>query len=231
MVEFLYTMGDGSDRPLYIGVSGDWSLRLRQHALSKPWVTAEVQNVTIERFPDRPAVLEAERLAIRSHRPRYNVQHNLGAWDEPSSGSGWTVEQTVVAVILVAAAVYVICKVTKYGVAKYQAWQADRQEYLRWKEERDQRPAEPSSPPAPASAAPAELRTFQASSWWPAVAPQAQPLPPLPPLPQLTVTDPLAETDLPMPTSPIAALIMAFAIFSARAGHTECPPGTKPSET
>jgi predicted GIY-YIG superfamily endonuclease len=72
---WLYRMYSASDRLLYVGITDRGHVREREHARSKPW-WAEVHHVHYERFVSRAALESAERLAIRSERPVYNVQHN-----------------------------------------------------------------------------------------------------------------------------------------------------------
>lgn len=59
---------------LYIGISIHPFARMGQHRGDKSW-WGEVVSVTIERHPNRCAVLDAERDAIRLELPRYNVVH------------------------------------------------------------------------------------------------------------------------------------------------------------
>ena len=66
--------GDG-DVLLYVGLTVHLPTRLRDHRRDKDW-WIEVVRMTVQRYPTREAVVEAERLAIMTERPRYNVQHN-----------------------------------------------------------------------------------------------------------------------------------------------------------
>lgn len=59
---------------LYVGITNDPGRRWGQHAHDKPW-WHEVTRAEIERHPDRPAALLAEKAAIVAERPRYNVLH------------------------------------------------------------------------------------------------------------------------------------------------------------
>jgi hypothetical protein len=49
---------------------------MREHRASSDW-WLEARVVRLKRYPDRPSVLEAERLMIKAKRPRFNIQHNL----------------------------------------------------------------------------------------------------------------------------------------------------------
>jgi hypothetical protein len=60
---------------LYVGISLSWPARTRSHAHYSAWF-AQVATVQIESFPDRESALNAEREAIRSERPKFNVVHN-----------------------------------------------------------------------------------------------------------------------------------------------------------
>ena len=71
----LYRFFDAEGRLLYIGISMNPPYRFGQHADDKPW-WAEVARIAMETFPDRSAVLAAERRAIQTEQPLYNVVHN-----------------------------------------------------------------------------------------------------------------------------------------------------------
>lgn len=73
----LYRFYDAARNLLYVGITLDPGSRWKQHAHDKPW-WHEVTSTTIETYPDRASVLEAERAAIIAERPRYNVVHNRG---------------------------------------------------------------------------------------------------------------------------------------------------------
>lgn len=60
---------------LYVGISLSWLARTKAHSRSSRWFE-QVAKVEIERFPSRAAALDAERDAIRSERPKFNVVHN-----------------------------------------------------------------------------------------------------------------------------------------------------------
>jgi predicted GIY-YIG superfamily endonuclease len=73
--QVLYRLFDEASELLYVGVSKNALARMDQHQLDKPWFT-DVALVKFEHFPSREAVLEAERLAILTERPKYNQQHS-----------------------------------------------------------------------------------------------------------------------------------------------------------
>lgn len=72
----LYRFYDRSDVLLYVGITVDIPARVKKHRAEKPWWT-EVSNISIENFGSRHEVLAAERTAIRTERPLYNIDHNL----------------------------------------------------------------------------------------------------------------------------------------------------------
>lgn len=71
----LYRFFDASGDLLYIGITLNPAGRWKQHREEKPW-WEEVTDITIETYPDRPSVLEAERKAIIAEHPRYNKTYN-----------------------------------------------------------------------------------------------------------------------------------------------------------
>lgn len=74
----LYSYYDADDRPLYIGISGSLRGRERSHLRSSSWMDF-VARSTVQRFPSRKEAEAAEREAIKSERPLFNVTHNEGA--------------------------------------------------------------------------------------------------------------------------------------------------------
>lgn len=71
---YRYFSADGA--LLYIGMTERWADRAAQHE-SKPWVKLAA-SVTMEQFPDRISLAEAERAAIMAEKPIFNVTHNKG---------------------------------------------------------------------------------------------------------------------------------------------------------
>lgn len=59
---------------LYIGTTGRLGRRLADHA-QKAWFLASTQ-ITLEWFPDEDSALKAERRAIETELPKFNVTHN-----------------------------------------------------------------------------------------------------------------------------------------------------------
>ena len=71
----LYRFFDSDGALLYVGITVNLPARLSRHRDEKEW-WVDVVRVSIEWFPDRDSVLAAEKAAIRSEQPRYNIQHN-----------------------------------------------------------------------------------------------------------------------------------------------------------
>jgi excinuclease UvrABC nuclease subunit len=68
----LYRHFDASGRLLYVGVSLSVLHRLRKHRQSSEWF-GEIVTITIARFETRAAALAAEKAAVQTERPRFNV--------------------------------------------------------------------------------------------------------------------------------------------------------------
>lgn len=87
----LYRFYDSTGQLLYIGITNRIPRRLDEHGEEKPWYL-EVADVKVEHHPDRHAALSAEKAAIKTERPKYNIVHNRGAHrTKIQDGSGrWT---------------------------------------------------------------------------------------------------------------------------------------------
>jgi predicted GIY-YIG superfamily endonuclease len=87
----LYRFFNSAGDLLYIGITNRVPRRLDQHGDDKPWYL-EVADVKVEHHPNRHAALAAEKTAIKTERPKYNVVHNRGAHrTKIQDGSGrWT---------------------------------------------------------------------------------------------------------------------------------------------
>lgn len=62
------------DELLYVGISISVLNRIAGHKKSS-WFR-EIDRITLERYPSKPEALEAEKEAIKSENPKYNVVHN-----------------------------------------------------------------------------------------------------------------------------------------------------------
>ena len=82
----LYRFFGSEDVLLYIGLTVNLPTRLTSHATGKPW-WHDVVRMSVQAYPDRAAVVEAERLAIIAEGPLHNIQHNKrrrGTQDVPA---------------------------------------------------------------------------------------------------------------------------------------------------
>lgn len=70
----LYRHFDENNELLYVGISLSTVYRLSQHKVASPWF-ADIKKVEIETFPSREEALEAEREAIQTEDPKYNIVH------------------------------------------------------------------------------------------------------------------------------------------------------------
>lgn len=68
---FLYRFFDAEDKLLYIGMSYHLENRLDSHRFGKPW--DRISRIQIEHFPTREKAAAAEREAILSEGPEWNV--------------------------------------------------------------------------------------------------------------------------------------------------------------
>ena len=73
--QWLYRLYDGAGRLLYVGITNSPRHRFGQHAATKVW-WGQVAVRELAYYPNRAAVEEAERYAIRRERPLHNVVHN-----------------------------------------------------------------------------------------------------------------------------------------------------------
>lgn len=74
-MHILYRFFNRHEELLYIGITSSPSARLRSHRNEKDW-WLEVATIRLEHFQSRVALAEAECLAIRAEKPRYNVALN-----------------------------------------------------------------------------------------------------------------------------------------------------------
>lgn len=74
----LYRHRNAEGTLLYVGISLSPIYRLSQHRDASPWFK-EIATVTVEWFDSRELALAAEREAIRSESPIYNIVHRVTA--------------------------------------------------------------------------------------------------------------------------------------------------------
>ncbi len=86
-VTTLYRYFDAEKRLLYVGISKSALSRLTQHMRDAKWAYA-IASIEMEHFSTRRLALEAERRAIETEGPLWNVLYNLAkaALSEPVSG-------------------------------------------------------------------------------------------------------------------------------------------------
>lgn len=72
----LYRLRAADHRLLYVGISANPDLRWGQHSITKPWWSA-VEHRELEWHESRALAEAAERAAIRSERPVWNVVHAI----------------------------------------------------------------------------------------------------------------------------------------------------------
>lgn len=68
----LYRFFDAEGELLYVGITMNPAARWPKHRGGKPW-WAEVTDITLETFQARAEALAAERQAIKTEHPRYNI--------------------------------------------------------------------------------------------------------------------------------------------------------------
>jgi hypothetical protein len=74
----LYRFFDAGGTLLYVGITSKNSKRWDGHIRDKQW-WGRVRTAVIEHYPDRPSAIAAERAAIKSEGPEFNVQHRSSA--------------------------------------------------------------------------------------------------------------------------------------------------------
>jgi predicted GIY-YIG superfamily endonuclease len=85
----LYRFFDNNGALLYVGITLNPGNRWAAHQDDKPWWT-EVASITVQTYPDRRCVLNAERAAIQAEHPRYNIQHQTR--QTPPADDPWTAD-------------------------------------------------------------------------------------------------------------------------------------------
>jgi predicted GIY-YIG superfamily endonuclease len=70
----LYRMFGRGRRLLYVGITMNVEGRFHAHRRDKPW-WRQVQRMTLEHFDTRAEAEAAERSAIKTEQPKYNIVH------------------------------------------------------------------------------------------------------------------------------------------------------------
>ncbi len=73
----LYRYFDKEGVLLYIGISSRPGSRMQEHITQKSW-SNEIADIKLETFDTRKEAEAAEKAAIRTENPKYNVTHNRG---------------------------------------------------------------------------------------------------------------------------------------------------------
>lgn len=71
----LYRFHAADEDLLYVGITNDPGRRFGQHKYDKEW-WLNVARIDMQHFPDRKSLIEAERRAIETERPRHNIRMN-----------------------------------------------------------------------------------------------------------------------------------------------------------
>lgn len=74
-METLYRFFDKNDQLLYVGISNNWTQRLKQHYKDSDFFE-EASFITLTYFDTRAEVEAAEKLAIETEQPIYNKAYN-----------------------------------------------------------------------------------------------------------------------------------------------------------
>ena len=74
----LYRHFDNENTLLYVGISLSTFARLSQHKDHSQWFN-KVSRVTIEHFPTREEAIAAEKKAIKTEEPKFNIAHKKTA--------------------------------------------------------------------------------------------------------------------------------------------------------
>ena len=73
--QHLYRWFNSDDLLLYVGISVNAYTRAKHHQKNAEW-WPEASKMTLEVYPDRHSVEEAEKKAIRDEKPKYNITYN-----------------------------------------------------------------------------------------------------------------------------------------------------------
>lgn len=69
----VYRCYDSTGRLIYVGCARNWKRRVQNHR-TVAWWGDQIADVRHEEFPDKDAALTAERRAIATENPRWNVK-------------------------------------------------------------------------------------------------------------------------------------------------------------
>lgn len=83
----LYRFFDRSGQLLYVGIAKTPTVRWCNHESKKPW-WGDVANITLEWHDTRGEAERAEKTAIRTESPLYNIVRYVGSKKAPMPGRG-----------------------------------------------------------------------------------------------------------------------------------------------
>jgi hypothetical protein len=122
----LYRAWGGDGELLYVGKTNCWPRRMGEHHGSKEWF-AEAEWIDFERHPDNDAVLAAERIAIETEHPVFNIQHNRGfAEAEIEVTVRASAEVSPASLAMLAAGVCGLVLAARWGMDAASAWWQER---------------------------------------------------------------------------------------------------------
>lgn len=77
----LYRHFDVDGNLLYVGISYSAFQRSKDHLRHSHW-SEEIRTITIEKFDTREDALNAERISIDTHAPKYNIVNNKSRYEK-----------------------------------------------------------------------------------------------------------------------------------------------------
>ena len=80
---YMYRIFDAQGRLIYVGSTHNPEARIYSHR-QVMWWSGTIHRIKIQVFPNRQAAMDAEREAIQTEHPRWNI--NLRNWDRPGWG-------------------------------------------------------------------------------------------------------------------------------------------------
>jgi hypothetical protein len=93
-IHALYRIFDADNELLYVGITNNPTGRMMDHLRSQ-WWAPRITQITFEHFGDRGELKTAERRAITTEGPVYNVAH-AREWSqdiEDDTDAGWFIEE------------------------------------------------------------------------------------------------------------------------------------------
>jgi|GEM_PF-6716829 len=88
-MQYLYRHYNSNDELLYVGISLNAIVRLGQHEKNAGWYST-IAKITMETYNTREEVLKAEKHAIITEKPLFNITHTKKTFDESMIEKRWT---------------------------------------------------------------------------------------------------------------------------------------------